>query len=128
MRPTDPDFFASSDCAWRSTRRSTEASSWREADSRVRLRPRRSARPSACPRINARGAGGGGGSPSHNRSAAETDRTGIPLAGMLHLLVIYIIWGSTYLAIRVAVREGSGFPPFTMGALRTLIGGGILPA
>src|SRR3972149_3359587 len=50
----------------------------------------------------------------------------LPLAGMLHLLVIYVIWGSTYLAIRVAVREGSGFPPFTMGALRTLIGGSIL--
>jgi len=50
----------------------------------------------------------------------------LPVSGLLHLLVIYIIWGSTYLAIRVAVREGSGFPPFTMGALRTLIGGGIL--
>jgi drug/metabolite transporter (DMT)-like permease len=50
----------------------------------------------------------------------------LPLAGILHLLVIYVIWGSTYLAIRVAVREGSGFPPFTVGALRTLVGGGIL--
>jgi len=63
---------------------------------------------------------------SHNKSPAMTDRTGIPLAGMLHLLVIYVIWGSTYLAIRVAVREGSGFPPFTVGALRTLVGGSIL--
>ena len=47
---------------------------------------------------------------SHNKSPAMTDRTGIPLAGMLHLLVIYVIWGSTYLAIRVAVREDPGFP------------------
>ncbi|WP_333871199.1 EamA family transporter [Desulforamulus putei] len=43
-----------------------------------------------------------------------------------HLLVVYIVWGSTYLAIRVAVREGSGFPPFTMGALRLLFAGCIL--
>jgi len=50
----------------------------------------------------------------------------LPVSGLLHLLVIYIIWGSTYLAIRVAVREGSGFPPFTMGALRTILGGAVL--
>jgi len=42
------------------------------------------------------------------------------------LLVVYIVWGSTYLAIRVAVREGSGFPPFTMGAMRTIAAGAIL--
>ncbi len=46
--------------------------------------------------------------------------------GFFHLLVVYIVWGSTYLAIRVAVREGSGFPPFTMGALRLLFAGCIL--
>lgn len=40
------------------------------------------------------------------------------LRGLFHLGVIYIVWGSTYLAIRVAVREGSGFPPFTMAAMR----------
>jgi drug/metabolite transporter (DMT)-like permease len=50
----------------------------------------------------------------------------LPLSGLLHLLVIYVIWSSTYLAIRVAVREGSGFPPFILGALRTILGGGIL--
>jgi drug/metabolite transporter (DMT)-like permease len=32
--------------------------------------------------------------------------------------VVYIVWGSTYLAIRVCVREGAGFPPFTMAAMR----------
>ncbi|HSR46840.1 MAG TPA: EamA family transporter [Anaerolineales bacterium] len=52
--------------------------------------------------------------------------TEFPLTGLFHLLVIYIIWGSTYLAIRVAVQEGSGFPPFSMAASRTLLGGGIL--
>jgi drug/metabolite transporter (DMT)-like permease len=45
---------------------------------------------------------------------------------LLNLSVVYIVWGSTYLAIRVAVREGSGFPPFMMGAMRVLLGGGLL--
>ena len=35
-------------------------------------------------------------------------------------MVVYIVWGSTYLAIRVAVREGSGFPAFTMAGMRVL--------
>ena len=43
-----------------------------------------------------------------------------------HLLVVYIVWGSTYLAIRIAVREGSGFPPFTMAGTRILIASCIL--
>ncbi|MBE9524605.1 MAG: EamA family transporter, partial [Chloroflexi bacterium] len=40
--------------------------------------------------------------------------------------IVYIVWGSTYLAIRYAVREGGGFPPFTLGALRVSIAGVIL--
>jgi drug/metabolite transporter (DMT)-like permease len=47
-------------------------------------------------------------------------------SGLLNLSVVYIVWGSTYLAIRVAVREGSGFPPFMMGAMRVILGGGLL--
>jgi drug/metabolite transporter (DMT)-like permease len=39
---------------------------------------------------------------------------------------VYIVWGSTYLAIRVAVREGSGFPPFAMAAMRVFAAGAIL--
>jgi len=46
--------------------------------------------------------------------------------GIFNLLIVYFVWGSTYLAIRVAVREGAGFPPFAMGAMRTLIAGMIL--
>lgn len=46
--------------------------------------------------------------------------------GLVHLLIVYIVWGSTYLAIRIAVREGSGFPPFTMAGTRVLIAGSIL--
>ncbi len=40
------------------------------------------------------------------------------LRGIFHLIVVYIVWGSTYLAIRVAVRDGSGFPAFTMAGMR----------
>ena len=48
------------------------------------------------------------------------------LRGIIHLVVVYIVWGSTYLAIRVAVREGSGFPPFTMAASRVFVASIIL--
>lgn len=40
----------------------------------------------------------------------------IPLA----LGALYLIWGSTYLAIKIAL---DGFPPFTMGAIRFLLAG-----
>ncbi|MBL7162951.1 MAG: EamA family transporter [Anaerolineales bacterium] len=48
--------------------------------------------------------------------------------GLLNLFVVYFVWGSTYLAIRVAVREGSGFPPFALGAMRVLPAAAILIA
>ncbi|MHB1043383.1 MAG: EamA family transporter [Eubacteriales bacterium] len=46
--------------------------------------------------------------------------------GLFNLFVVYIVWGSTYLAIRVAVREGAGFPPFSLGAMRLLTASGLL--
>jgi drug/metabolite transporter (DMT)-like permease len=61
--------------------------------------------------------------PSGN--AGRSPRT-IPWAGLGYLLVTYVVWGSTYLGIRIAVREGSGFPPFTLVALRLLAAGCIL--
>lgn len=54
------------------------------------------------------------------------EEVGITRKGMASLMVVYIVWGSTYLAIRVAVREGSGFPPFTMGLIRMILAGAIL--
>ncbi len=51
---------------------------------------------------------------------------GITPKGVANLMVVYIVWGSTYLAIRVAVREGSGFPPFTMALIRMIIAGTLL--
>jgi drug/metabolite transporter (DMT)-like permease len=50
----------------------------------------------------------------------------LPLAGLLHLFVTYVVWGSTYLAIRVAVREGAGWGPFWMGATRVLVAAALL--
>jgi drug/metabolite transporter (DMT)-like permease len=38
----------------------------------------------------------------------------------MHLFVVYVVWSSTYLAIRVAVRPGAGFPPFALAAMRCL--------
>ncbi|WP_423927373.1 drug/metabolite exporter YedA [Dokdonella sp.] len=45
----------------------------------------------------------------------------VPLA----LLAVYIIWGSTYFAIRVALES---WPPFLLGAVRFLIAGTLLYA
>jgi len=42
---------------------------------------------------------------------------------LLALLTIYVIWGSTYLGIRIALES---FPPLFMGALRFLIAGALL--
>ena len=39
------------------------------------------------------------------------------------LVTVYIVWGSTYFAIRVALES---FPPFVQGGLRFLIAGGLL--
>jgi len=48
--------------------------------------------------------------------ALLTPRVLVPLA----LLGVYLIWGSTYLAIRVALAD---YPPFLMGAIRFFIAG-----
>ncbi|HEU5199896.1 MAG TPA: drug/metabolite exporter YedA [Ktedonobacterales bacterium] len=55
-------------------------------------------------------------------SAALTSRQGWIGVG-LALLALYIIWGSTYLAMRYAIE---GFPPFLMAAIRFLIAGTLL--
>jgi len=52
--------------------------------------------------------------------------TSLPIKGLLNLVVVYLVWGSTYLFIRVAVREGSGFPPFSMAGSRILCAAAIL--
>ncbi len=59
-------------------------------------------------------------------ATSDRDPSGLDRVGLLHLAVVYVVWGSTYLAIRVAVREGSGFPPFTMAGLRVLVAAALL--
>ena len=44
---------------------------------------------------------------------------------LLALLAVYVIWGSTYLAIRIALE---GFPPFLMAGVRFVIAGAVLAA
>ena len=46
-----------------------------------------------------------------------------PLAVWAGLIVLYLVWGSTYLGIRIAVET---IPPFTMGGIRFLIAGVLL--
>jgi drug/metabolite transporter (DMT)-like permease len=46
--------------------------------------------------------------------------TPLSLPGLFHLSVVYVVWSSTYLAIRLAVRPGAGFSPFSLAALRAL--------
>ena len=48
-----------------------------------------------------------------------------PIAIWAALLAVYLVWGSTYLGIRLAVAT---IPPFLMAACRYLIAGGILYA
>jgi drug/metabolite transporter (DMT)-like permease len=44
----------------------------------------------------------------------------------ISLGIVYVVWGSTYLAIRIAVRDGTGFPPFILGVVRLGLAGGLL--
>ena len=50
----------------------------------------------------------------------EARDSSLSLRGLGHLGVVYVVWSSTYLAIRVAVGPGGGFPPFSLGSLRCL--------
>ncbi|MEO5951669.1 MAG: drug/metabolite exporter YedA [Chloroflexia bacterium] len=57
--------------------------------------------------------------------ASIADMSGNRLGVWLALLSVYVIWGSTYFAIAVAIGPG-GFPPFLMASARFLIAGGLL--
>jgi drug/metabolite transporter (DMT)-like permease len=61
-------------------------------------------------------------------ASEEPESKTVSRRGLANLFVVYVVWSSTYLAIRVAVRAGSGFPPFTLGATRLLAAGCILLA
>ena len=54
---------------------------------------------------------------------ASPGERSIDQRGIINLIIVYLIWGSTYLAIRIAVRPGAGIPPFTLGMMRFLTAG-----
>ena len=41
--------------------------------------------------------------------------------GLFHLFIVYTVWSTTYLAMRVGVHPDNGFPPFLFGALRMVV-------
>jgi drug/metabolite transporter (DMT)-like permease len=56
-------------------------------------------------------------------STAAATRAPSPLAVALALGSLYVLWGSTYLAIRFALQ---GWPPFYLGAARMAIAGALM--
>lgn len=65
---------------------------------------------------------------NHRQEAVQTTAAALPasqnrLGILIALLSLYIIWGSTYLGMRIALK---GFPPFIMAGTRFVLAGGIL--
>ncbi len=56
-------------------------------------------------------------------SESVAPETASPLAIAVALGTIYLIWGSSFLGIRIAIED---FPPFLMSGLRYLFAGGVL--
>ena len=46
--------------------------------------------------------------------------------GLFHLFIVYTLWSTTYLAMRIGVDATNGFPPFVFGSMRMLAAGVIL--
>lgn len=59
-------------------------------------------------------------------TVASTKESQINAEAVFHMLVLYIIWGGTFIAIRIAVS--GGFPPFLLGSMRVLVAGLVLLA
>ncbi|HST06036.1 MAG TPA: drug/metabolite exporter YedA [Chloroflexia bacterium] len=57
------------------------------------------------------------------RTENTTAKPNNTVSVVLALLAVYIIWGSTYFAIRITLES---FPPFLMAGIRFLLAGGIL--
>lgn len=69
----------------------------------------------------AAGSGNQAKAPGRSRARLFSSRAG--LSAWAALLVVWVVWGSTYLAIRVADRS---IPPFAMAAARYLTAGAVL--
>lgn len=48
--------------------------------------------------------------------------------GLFHLSVVYVVWSTTYIAMRVGVSAKGGFPPFFLGMMRMSAGAVVLLA
>jgi drug/metabolite transporter (DMT)-like permease len=59
-----------------------------------------------------------------SKSTQPVSNTG-SLSVWLALLAVYVIWGSTYLAIRFAIED---LPPFLMAGIRFVVAGGLMYA
>ena len=59
-------------------------------------------------------------------STPTSERQRLDRMGLAHLMIVYVVWGSTYLAIRLTVREGAGFPPFLMATMRVAVASAVL--
>ena len=55
---------------------------------------------------------------------SSSQKPASPLLVIIAFATVYIVWGSTYFFIRIAVQ--GGFPPFLLGALRFFIAGALL--
>jgi drug/metabolite transporter (DMT)-like permease len=53
----------------------------------------------------------------------KVPRAATPAPVLFALAAVYLIWGSTYLGMRIAME---GYPPFVMGAIRFLLAGAAL--
>src|SRR5262245_14229072 len=58
-----------------------------------------------------------------NRLKGDRAALGDPIRIALALLAVYLIWGSTYLGLQVALE---GFPPFLLLGIRFMLAGGAL--
>ncbi len=56
-------------------------------------------------------------------SSAQSRATAIPTDGLIALLILYALWGSTFLAIKFALES---FPPFLLGGTRFPIAGALM--
>jgi drug/metabolite transporter (DMT)-like permease len=80
-------------------------------------------KPSTFSGTDATGAGATVNAPA--RASRLDIRPAAPILVWTAILILYVVWGSTYLAIRVAVET---IPPFVMGAVRFSIAGLVMIA
>ncbi len=50
----------------------------------------------------------------------------LPPLGLANLVIVYVVWSTTFLAMRIGVRPGSGVEPWVFGGTRVLAGGLLL--